>query len=197
MGRTQTDWLSDCFWWHGTPRPFVINCYTKYRYGIHSDANVCKCYSNLHKWDDRGANDWANWCGSALLGSDWTGLSVWERSALFCDTTQSWVVVLYRRFGTTYRGNIQESRSPRPLKLWPICCPETSVENCRSSLPNIPEETRLHLHHGASLNHARYTLCVPDCCECVVWVYVRLRAFRTVSCSILSLRDRLHYLLHV
>ena len=34
------------------------------------------------------------------------------RSALFCDITQRWVVVLYRRFGTTYRSHLQRSRSP-------------------------------------------------------------------------------------
>jgi hypothetical protein len=37
------------------------------------------------------------------------------RSALFWDITQSWVVVLYRRFGTTLRSHIQGSRSPRFL----------------------------------------------------------------------------------
>jgi hypothetical protein len=33
------------------------------------------------------------------------------RSALFCDITQRRVVILYRRFGTTYRSHLQRSRS--------------------------------------------------------------------------------------
>jgi hypothetical protein len=32
---------------------------------------------------------------------------------LFCDITQRWVAVLYRRFGTMYRSHLQESRNPR------------------------------------------------------------------------------------
>jgi hypothetical protein len=35
------------------------------------------------------------------------------KSALFWDITQRWVVVLYRRFGTTCRSHLQELRSPR------------------------------------------------------------------------------------
>jgi hypothetical protein len=34
------------------------------------------------------------------------------RSSLFCDITQRWVEVLYRRFGTTYGSHLQGSRSP-------------------------------------------------------------------------------------
>ena len=33
--------------------------------------------------------------------------------ALFGNITQRWVLVLFRRFGTTYRSHLQESRSPR------------------------------------------------------------------------------------
>jgi hypothetical protein len=71
--------------------------------------------------------------------------------ALFWDITQRWVVVLYRRFGTTYRSNLQGSRSPRrklsswtswPLKKEPIGCPETSVQNYHSNLRNITEKCR-------------------------------------------------------
>jgi hypothetical protein len=34
-------------------------------------------------------------------------------SALFWDIIQRWVVFLYRRFGTSYRSDLQGSRSPR------------------------------------------------------------------------------------
>jgi hypothetical protein len=33
-------------------------------------------------------------------------------------------------------------RSIRPLKMWPIGCPETSVTNYQSALRNIPEERK-------------------------------------------------------
>jgi len=38
-----------------------------------------------------------------------------------------------------------------PLKMWPLDCPETSVRNYHSTLRNIPEERRSHLHRGGSL----------------------------------------------
>jgi hypothetical protein len=38
-----------------------------------------------------------------------------------------------------------------PLKMGPIGCPETSVQNYHSTLHNIPEERRSHLHRGGSL----------------------------------------------
>jgi hypothetical protein len=57
------------------------------------------------------------------------------RSAFFCDITRRRVVILYRRFGTTYRSHLQgsrvreeKSRTLWPLKMGPICCPETSVK---------------------------------------------------------------------
>jgi hypothetical protein len=66
------------------------------------------------------------------------------RSALLCDITERRVVILYRRFGTTYRSHLQGSRSP-------IRCSETSVKDCHSTLRNITEECRCHQHRGESL----------------------------------------------
>jgi hypothetical protein len=72
----------------------------------------------------------------------------------------AWVVILYRRFGTTYRSHLQKSESPRiklsswtswPLRMGPICCPETSVKSYHSTLRNIPEEHRSHQHRGGSM----------------------------------------------
>ena len=40
-------------------------------------------------------------------------IKIWKRSALFCDITQSRVVLLYRRFGTTYRSHLEGSRNPK------------------------------------------------------------------------------------
>jgi hypothetical protein len=64
------------------------------------------------------------------------------RSAILCVTKQRRVVILYRRFGTTYRSYIQQTRSPGrevswtswPLKMGPIRCPETSTQNYHSTL---------------------------------------------------------------
>ena len=41
----------------------------------------------------------------------------------------------YRRFGTTYR-------SPSPLKMGPIGCPETSVRDHHYTMRNIPEDRK-------------------------------------------------------
>jgi hypothetical protein len=79
---------------------------------------------------------------------------------LFWDITQRCVIILYRRFGTTYGSNIQRSRSPRnklsswvswPLNLEPKVHPETSVGDYHSTLRNIPEERGSHLYRGRSL----------------------------------------------
>ena len=52
-------------------------------------------------------------------------------SALFWDITQRTVVILYRRFGTSYRSNLEGPRYPLSwaLKMGPIGCSETSVRN--------------------------------------------------------------------
>jgi hypothetical protein len=95
------------------------------------------------------------------------------RSALFWDITQRRVVILYRRFGTTFRSHLQGWRSPIrvgsrlnrvfflqafysswtswPLKMGPISCPETSVNEYHSTLRYTPEERRSHQHRGGSL----------------------------------------------
>jgi hypothetical protein len=83
------------------------------------------------------------------------------RCALFWDTTQHRVVIVYRRFGTTYRSYLQRSRSPRQvLKVVPICCPETSVKDYHSTLPNIPEECRCHSYSLLRDRHHCLVFCV-------------------------------------
>jgi hypothetical protein len=63
-------------------------------------------------------------------------------SAFFWDVTQRRVVILYRRFGTTYRSHLQRSRSQRIRRIKrPIHCPETSVKDYHSALRNILEES--------------------------------------------------------
>jgi hypothetical protein len=56
---------------------------------------------------------------------------------------------------STFRDNVSvpfsRANSPRPLKMGPIRCPETSVNNYNSTLPNIAEERRYNQHHEGSL----------------------------------------------
>jgi hypothetical protein len=75
------------------------------------------------------------------------------KSALFWNITRGRVVILYRRFGTTYRSHLQGSISPRrqertswPLKMGPMQRPETPVKDYHSSLRNIPEERRSQIN---------------------------------------------------
>jgi hypothetical protein len=44
------------------------------------------------------------------------------------------------------------------LNMGPIVCPETSVHNYHSTLRNIPEEGRSHLHYGGSLKLRMYRI---------------------------------------
>jgi hypothetical protein len=83
-------------------------------------------------------------------------IKVVVKSSFFWDVTQRRVVILYRRFGTTYRSGLQGSRSlflgtSWALKMGRICCPETSVQDHNSTLRNTPEECRSRSHRGGSL----------------------------------------------
>jgi len=74
------------------------------------------------------------------------------RSSLFWDVTQRTLVSICRGFGTTSLSRLQgSSSSARPLKIGPISCPETSVNNYQSTLRNISEERRSHLQRGGIL----------------------------------------------
>ena len=70
----------------------------------------------------------------------------WFQAAIFWDFTQRRMVASYRRFGTTYRPNLQGSFSwtAWPLKTGPIGCLETLARNYRSTLRVIPKERRSH-----------------------------------------------------
>jgi hypothetical protein len=60
----------------------------------------------------------------------------------------------YRRFGTIYQSHFKGQAvflDCLTLQMGPVVCPETSVTNYQSTLRNIPEERRSHLHRGESL----------------------------------------------
>ena len=72
--------------------------------------------------------------------------SRWE-TALLWIITQQIVVISCRRFGTTYRSNLQGSRIQKLsclLKIGPIHYPETSLRNYHYLLRNIREERCSH-----------------------------------------------------
>ena len=87
------------------------------------------------------------------------------RSALFWDITQRRVVMIYRRFGTTYLSHLEGSRSPKktwtswPLKIEPIRWPETSVSNYHTTWSlkmkhvRFPE-TSVKIYHATSQKSA-------------------------------------------
>jgi hypothetical protein len=79
----------------------------------------------------------------------WPQIWMGMRSLLFWDVTQRWLVVSYRRFGTTYLSHLHGSSSP-DRHLQRTDCLKTSVSKKQSKLCNMPEERRPHLHSGES-----------------------------------------------
>jgi len=63
----------------------------------------------------------------------------------------------YQRFGTTCQSHVPSSR----VKMGLTCRLETSVTNYPSTLRNIREERRSHLHHSGSLKSCNvYSNCL-------------------------------------
>jgi hypothetical protein len=85
-------------------------------------------------------------------------LSWWYSiSSLLWDVTQRGLVVIYRRFGRSYRFYIPDSSSIRLQVIYRCLetnclshlaadCSKKSVNNCQSILRNIAEDLRCHLH---------------------------------------------------
>jgi hypothetical protein len=65
------------------------------------------------------------------------------RSPIFCVYTQLTLVVVYWRFGRTYRSHLQRSNKG-PLIIRPIGWPETSVNNYKDTLRKDKEEQIPH-----------------------------------------------------
>jgi hypothetical protein len=60
-------------------------------------------------------------------------------------------IMIFRNVGDNSTDHMASSSTSWLLKMGPICCPETSVQNYQSTLRNIPEERRSNLHRGGSL----------------------------------------------
>ena len=91
------------------------------------------------------------------------------KSALAWHITQRIVVILYRRFKTTYPSHLQESRNPGSwiysnLKMGQREFPETSVRNYQYTLRNIPEEHRFNLLLDGSLKSREVMSTFRICC---------------------------------
>jgi hypothetical protein len=92
------------------------------------------------------------------------------KSVVFWVITRRRVVIIYRRFGTTYRSHLYGSRFQEeflleswPVKSGPIRCPETSVTTYHTTPCNYPEDHRCHQHRGVSL---KWSLWVPVVFKC-------------------------------
>jgi hypothetical protein len=93
------------------------------------------------------------------------------RCALFCVITQHVVVIPCRRFGKTCRSHLQLSWS---LYMGPICCPETSLRNCYSTLRNNREGRISHPHRGGSLKSRNNQLQIPKCVSLLRYACISL-----------------------
>jgi hypothetical protein len=75
--------------------------------------------------------------------------------SFYWDVTQLGLIVSYRRFGTTCgshpQGSCNSSWTLCPLKMGALVCPETSLSNYQSTLRNMAEKRRPHLHRGGNL----------------------------------------------
>ena len=69
------------------------------------------------------------------------------RTALFWVVTLRIVVILYRRFGSTYRSHFQGVKNPRPLKMGCIITQKRAVLN---------HLRPIHKYHAVPLPWARY-----------------------------------------
>jgi len=100
--------------------------------------------------------------------------AMWVRYALFGDFMQRRIVVSYRRFGKTYRSQLQGSSISLtiwPLKMGPIGCPETSVKNYYLMPRKIPKERK-----SCSKNIENKKVCALVPTElvfmCCIFIYV-------------------------
>jgi hypothetical protein len=136
-------------------------------------------------------------------------MKVLMRSALFWDITQHCVVIVYRRFETMYRSHFHGSRvrvgkhigpiftgqESWPVKVGPIRCLETSVNNYHTTPRNIPEDRRANQHRGGSLKSK--VLILGICArlarsEVLVTVTIKITVFWDVtSCWLAEIEGRL------
>jgi len=81
----------------------------------------------------------------------WTTLHFQGSSSLgnYLPTFRDNISVTFSRVKRSWIFNLRST--VRPFKIWPICCPETSVNICQSILPNISKQCRSHLRRGESL----------------------------------------------
>ena len=85
-----------------------------------------------------------------------TFLKLFNLLELYAVYTGSYLPTIW----AAYRSYLQVSKDPRttarPLKMGPVCCPETSLNNYQHTLRNNPEDRGPHLHRVRSLkSHER------------------------------------------
>ena len=109
-----------------------------------------------------------------------------DKTALFRVTTQRVVVSSYRRFGTTYRSNLQWSKIKTP---WPHedgtgRLPKTSVRNDHYSLCNNPEQRR-----SAVWTLQNSTFCPHTVFMCFVWISQQTAIISLYNINCFNTRD--------
>jgi hypothetical protein len=124
-------------------------------------------------------------------------------SALFCDITRRRAVIVYRRFGTTYRSHLPSVKSRfccrilDPWRWYRYVIPETSVKDYHTTPRNIPEQGRSHQRRGRSLKSSCTILVPPrperhECalnmtlCDCASWFTAAL-TFPSTKTHVMSL----------
>jgi hypothetical protein len=91
-------------------------------------------------------------------------------SSLFCDVTQRRLVVVYWRFGITFRSYLQGSDSPfsaRPLNIGPVVCTETSVTTKLHCVMSQKNEDRFY-NAAEAWNPAQYSIVTIRACILLV-----------------------------
>jgi hypothetical protein len=80
------------------------------------------------------------------------------RYALFWDMSGNSLPTFRDNLSVPFSRVKKSKKTSLPLKMEPIGCPETLVQNYHSTLRNIPEEHRCHLHRGGSLKSRKHKL---------------------------------------
>ena len=103
----------------------------------------------LHTWNISRSAEWI----STKVYIEF--IKIFQRYSLFRYVTQRRLVISYRRFGTNYRSHLQGSTCPRSLNSLTLEDKtkglSRNVDDYWSTLRNIPEERRCHLHRGGGL----------------------------------------------
>jgi len=146
--------------WNGSGRmwPWHIDRY----YARHSSAGTESVWVEIrtgHFLNTSQSRDRLSQCARSrkILSKHWIlEERVVLKSSLFSDVTQSKLVDGNGHLGTTF---VPKTWIVWPLKMGPVCCPETSITNYHSTRCNNSDERKpdLHLMCGSLNRWKRYS----------------------------------------